>query len=67
MAQMALVFLLQLVAGFAGWWWQSWPGAVAGVALAGLATAALQWSRGRRFLKWIRAPGTKASRTLQGQ
>ncbi|MFD1711905.1 phosphate regulon sensor histidine kinase PhoR [Ottowia flava] len=64
---MALVLLLQLMAGLAGWWWQSWPGAVAGVALAGLAAAALQLLRGRRFLKWIREPASGAPRTLHGQ
>ena len=67
MAHLALFFLWQLVAGAAGWWWRSWPGAVAGVALAGLSAAVLQVLRGRRFLKWIRSPDAGAPRTLHGQ
>lgn len=67
MAQLAFVFFLQLVAGLVGWWLQSWPGVVVGVAVAGLATAALQYSRGKRFLSWIRMPATSAPRTLRGQ
>ena len=67
MAHVALVLLVQVLAGLLGWWWQSWPGALAGVALAGLAAAGLQVARGRRFLKWIRAPHGGAPRSLHGQ
>ena len=67
MAHVALVLLVQVLAGLLGWWWQSWPGALAGVALAGLAAAGLQVVRGRRFLKWIRAPHGGAPRSLHGQ
>ena len=43
MAQLAFVFFLQLVAGLVGWWLQSWPGVVVGVAVAG-AGVVLDWA-----------------------
>lgn len=67
MAYLAFVLLLQLGAGAVGWWLQAWPGAVAGVALAGLATAALHYTGGKRFLNWIRMPSAGAPRALRGQ
>ena len=51
MAQLAFVFFLQLVAGLVGWWLQSWPGVVVGVAVAGLATAAQARGVQRIFLQ----------------
>ncbi len=67
MGHLAFVLLLQLTAGLVGWWVQSWAGALLGVVSAGLAAAALQYARGKRFLAWIRMPTGGAPRSLRGQ
>lgn len=63
-----LLFLLvaQLAAGLLGWWWLDWPGALAGVALAGALMALADALRARRFLRWIKASDTSAAPALRG-
>lgn len=67
MSQVVLVLVMQLAAGLAGWWLLAWPGAAAGVALAGLVGALLHALGGRRFLQWIREPGAAVPHSLRGQ
>ena len=50
------LLVLQAALAWLGHHWRGWPGAAAGVALAGLVLVGIDTWRGRRFMRWAADP-----------